>query len=180
MSFGQILGYAATGIKMFGQIQQAKAQQKVFEYNAAVNRQRAEMIQQAGQLEVDKLRREKRRFTEKQVAAYAKAGVRLTGSPLQVIADTATELEMDILIEDFNTRIGVINAQNSARLDELRGAQAMQSGYWSAGSTLLTQIPNFVASLNRGKTTTSSTYSSYVAPTAAEEAAGMSLLPQYR
>jgi hypothetical protein len=179
MSFGKILGYAATGFQMFGQLQQAKAQQRVFEYNAAVNRQRAEMIQQAGALQVQRMRREKRKFASKQIAAYAKAGVRMTGSPLQVIADTATELEMDILIEDYNTRIGVINAQAGAELDVMRGNIARQAGYWSAGSTLLTQLPNFVSSLNKAKVPVS-TASSYVVPTAAEEKAQMSLLPQYR
>lgn len=143
-----MLSLAATGIQMFGQIQQGRQEQKVFEYNAAVNRQKADLVRQAGDLRIEQMRREKSRFKSTQVAAYGAAGVRLSGSPLQVIADTATEMEMDILVEDYNTRVGVVNARNEADLDVMRGQIAAKSGYWSAGTTLLSQIPNFVSSRN--------------------------------
>ena len=157
MSFG--LSLLSMGMQMYGQVQQGKQQQQMFEYNAAVNRQQADMIKQSGALKVEQMRRSKSRMASSQVAAYAKAGVRMTGSPLQVVADTATELEMDIMIEDYNTRIGVINAQNQSDLNIMRGSQAMSSAYIGAGTTLLSQLPSFVGS--RGSSPNIPTTSTY-------------------
>lgn len=163
MSLATAFAAVGTGLKVFGQIQQGQQQKQVFEFNAAVNRQKAQLAAEAGKLRVDRLRRQKKTFNAKQQAAFAKAGVRLTGSPLQVLADTATELEFDILIEDFNTRVGVLNATTAAELDILRGKQSQQSSLISAGSSLLTQLPGFVSSGNLGNipTTGSGTQSTF-------------------
>ena len=151
MSFGTILSAIGTGFTVASQVKQGQQQQQLSNFNAAVSKQKAQLTQQAGDLRIDRLRREKRRFAAKQTAAFAKAGVRLTGSPLQTIADSAAELEMDILIEDFNTRVGVMNAQSNSELDLLRGDIANRSGFIGAGKTLLTQIPNFITSQNRAR-----------------------------
>jgi hypothetical protein len=150
MSFTTALSAIGTGLSIYGQLQQGRQQQQFHNYNAAVNRQKAELTKQAGELSVARLRREKRRFGAKQQAAFAKAGVRLTGSPLQVLADSAAELELDIMIEDYNTRIAILSAQSSADLDVIRGQQARTASFIGAGSTLLTQLPSFISSGNKG------------------------------
>ena len=121
MSFTQAL---LTGFIATQQIRQAQQQRQVFEFNAKLNRQKAELAKTAGDIRRDRLRRQKASFTKTQAAAFAGAGVRLTGSPLQVIADSAAEFEDEIMIEDFNTRIAILNAQTSAELDLIRGSQA--------------------------------------------------------
>jgi len=151
MSFTQLLLGVGTGLVVQQQIRAGQQQQQIFEFNAAINRQKAELTKQAGKLKTERLRRQKRAFGRKQQAAFAVAGVRLTGSPLQVLADTAAELEFDIMVEDFNTRIAVLNAETSGELDIVRGQQAQSAGLINAGTTLLSQIPNFITSQNRAR-----------------------------
>ena len=151
MSFTTVLTAVGTGLQIFGQLSQAKTQSQIYQYNAAVSRQKAQLASQAGELRKEQLRRDRRRFTAKQVAAYAAAGVTLSGSPLQVLADTATEYEMDILIEDYNTRLDILNATSNAELDMIRSDIATRTGYINAGTTLLTQIPTFVSSMNKAQ-----------------------------
>jgi hypothetical protein len=153
MSFTTILSAAGIGLQVVGQLRQAKQQEQIFNYNAAVNRQQAELAQRAGDVRTERLRRERRRFLSKQTAAFAAAGVRMTGSPLQVLSDTAAEIELDIMIEDYNTRLDIMNAQSNAELNQIRAGFSRDAGFISAGTTLLTQIPTFVSSLNRGRVT---------------------------
>lgn len=149
MSFG--LSLLSMGMQMYGQVQQGRQQKQIFEYNAAVNEQKAQLARQAGDLRVDRMRRYNKSFTAKQTAAYTAAGVTLQGSPLQVLSDTAAELELDAQIEEFNTNVAVLNARNGAELDRMRGSQAASASYIGAGSTLLSRIPNFISSGNMGR-----------------------------
>jgi len=151
MSFTTILSAAGIGLQVFGQLRQSQQQAQIYDYNAAISQQKVELAKRAGDVRISQLKREQRRFASKQTAAYAAAGVRMTGSPLQVISDTAAEIELDILIEDYNTRLDILNAQSDAELNSIRSRISSQAGYINAGSTLLTQIPNFVSSMNRGK-----------------------------
>jgi len=107
MSLTSAILAVGTGLQIFGQIRQGQQQQQAFEFNAAVNKQKAELIKISGDAKRDRLRRQRISFGKKQEALFAKSGVRPNvGSPLEVLADTAAELEFDIMIEDFNTRIG--------------------------------------------------------------------------
>jgi len=124
MSFTTALLAIGTGLQITQQIRQGKQQQQIFEFNAQVSQQKATLAKQSGKLRADRLRRQARTFSAKQTAAFAKAGVRLTGSPLQVLADTAAELELDARIEEFNTEVDVLNAQTNAQLDIIRGREA--------------------------------------------------------
>jgi hypothetical protein len=158
MSFGTAIAGIGTVLQVSQQIKQGKQQQQIFEYNSAVNRQKAQLAKIAGEATIAKLRRQKKSFSAKQEAAFAKAGVRLTGSPLQVLADSAAELEFDIMTEDFNTRVAILNANSAAELDLIRGDQANKAGFINAGATLLTQIPNFISSGNRGSSIPTTTH----------------------
>jgi len=128
---------------MYSQYKQGQQQQQIYEYNAAVSRQKAEVIRQSGELKRQQMMKQKRRFASKQVAAYAGAGVGMVGTPLLLLADSNAEWEMDIMIQDYETRVGIANAQSTAELDIMRGDISYKSGILDAGTTLLTQIPNF-------------------------------------
>lgn len=151
MSLTTAFSAASVGLQLIGQIGQGQQEQRIFNFNSAINQQKAELTRQAGDIQIARLRRQKKTFASKQQAAFAAAGVRLTGSPLQVLADTSAELELDIQIEDFNTRVGILNAQSGAELDIIRGQIARTSSFISAGTTLLSQIPNFLSSQNRAR-----------------------------
>ena len=173
MSFATAITAIGTVLQVTQQIKQGQQQQQIFEFNAAVNRQKAFLAGELGKLQKARLRRQRKSFGAKQQAAFAKAGVRLTGSPLQVLADTAAELEFDIMIEDFNTRIAILNANTAADLDIIRGQQARSASFASAGATLLTILPSFLQ--NKGNIFATSSIPR--SPTLVEISAQQSLIP---
>jgi len=119
--------------------QQAKAASDAAKYNAELARQQAETIEKVGELEKEKLERRKRQILGQQRAAYAQAGVRVgSGSPLEVMADTAAQIELDIAAQEYNTRIGISRARTKAEIQEMYAKQYKRAGLLGAGSTLLT------------------------------------------
>ena len=100
-----ILMAAGTAVSAYSQYKSAKIQAEESEYKT------------------QKLEREKRFMFARQRTAYAKSGVMLTeGSPLAVMADTATQYEMDIRMQRRQTKA------------------IKQVGYLKAGSTILTGL----------------------------------------
>jgi len=148
MSFTQALLAVGTGLQITQQIKQGRQQAQLQTFNAAVNRQKAELTQISGDLEIAQLRRRKRRLLATQTAAFAAAGVRLTGSPLQTISDSLAQAELDILTTDFETRVSILNAQTDAELDLIRARISERTGLLSAGTTLLSILPSFISSRN--------------------------------
>jgi len=119
-----IMMIAGVLISAYGQYESARQQEKWAEYNAALSKHEAE-------IETQRMEREKLKLLSRQRAAYSKAGVQLTGTPLEVMEETAKEVERDILLTRYSGAIG-------SKAYQARGAMARQRGMWEAGSTLLT------------------------------------------
>lgn len=90
-------------LKAVGAIQSARAEEAAFEYNAAVdarNRQIADQDRrynvQLAMVEADDKRRENARTLSSIRAAYGSSGLDISGSPLDVLEDTALELNLDV------------------------------------------------------------------------------------
>ena len=86
-----------TGISIYGQQQQAKAAKATAEFNAKVDEIQAESTENERAENVKRLRQRNRRLMGTQRARLAKAGVIDEGSPLDLMAETAGELELGIL-----------------------------------------------------------------------------------
>ena len=150
MSLVTALFAGGLGLKVLSQRVQTQNQAQVFEFNADIDRQQKTLELERGRLEADKIRRNKLRVGKAQVAAFAGAGVRLTGTPVHVLAETAAELELDVQLALVDANIRGLNAQQSAELNELRARQARTTGFITTGSTLLTQTASFLMSRNQG------------------------------
>lgn len=87
----------------------------VQEFNAAVSRANAEAIRTSADIDIERQKKFAKRFKSGQVAGYAKAGVKLEGSPLNVMIDSAMEANLDMAITDYNANIGVMQAQSQAK-----------------------------------------------------------------
>ena len=103
--------------------QQAQAISDAAEYNAV----RAE---QEGQAKQSRLRRQARRKLSSQRVKFAKAGVRIEGSPLDLLAQNAAEFELDAL----DARIA---ATNTSVLENKRAHEARKAGKTAVGAALL-------------------------------------------
>ena len=143
------------------QVQGSRAMAQASEYNARVAEAQAKAIKTSGEFEQktleqqsaferSKIVREKAKTTSAQRAKYAASGVRVdVGSPLEVMAQSAAEYELDIAANRYNlevdkerigyeTRVGVAQSRSEAAYSRLLGKQYKRAGYRQAGSTLLT------------------------------------------
>lgn len=125
---------------VYGQLRQGMAAEAAGEYNAAVLEEEARQEQVRLHFLKERLRREKGKMMGAQRAGYAKAGVKLEGTPLEVLADTAAQYEKDIAIEDYNTRVTMARKRAGAQAQRIAGEEAMVSAVYSAGGTLLSGI----------------------------------------
>jgi hypothetical protein len=120
------------------EIKQGQTTKAVYKANANLAELQGQGIEQAGAYEGAKLAREKRQMLGRQKALYAKSGVSLSeGSPLEVMADTATQYEMDIAANRYNTAIQKSQTEYQAKIYRMMGKSALQTAYMGAGATLL-------------------------------------------
>jgi hypothetical protein len=96
----------------------------VAEYNAAVSRANAEAIRSVADLEIESQKKQEARFKGAQTAGYAKSGVKLTGSPIEVMIDSATEFKRNQAITDYNAKIGMMQATSQAKIYDVAGQLA--------------------------------------------------------
>ena len=77
---------AATGTVMEGQAakKQGRAEKKIAEFNAVQAEREAKSRMEVAQLEEDKVSKQEKIFKAEQRAAFAKGGITLEGSPVEV------------------------------------------------------------------------------------------------
>ncbi|KKL86659.1 hypothetical protein LCGC14_1942550, partial [marine sediment metagenome] len=75
-----------------------------------------------------------------QQALFTKAGVTLEGSPLDVIQQTAENLELDVLIGDINARIRESRLSSEVSQRRIAASAARSRGVSRAGATLLSTV----------------------------------------
>lgn len=140
-----IVGLIGAGVQAYGQRQEGKAIATAESYNAGVARQQAANTITAANLEADKKRREAKSMMSTQRAQYLKAGVLLEGSPLEVMADTQAQYEMDIATINYNANIEKNRLLSEASFRDYSAKQAKQSSYLKSGATLLTAGADFAS-----------------------------------
>ena len=164
-----ILLIASTAMQAMSQIQQGQQMSANEKYNARVAESEAEAYRVSGAFESQALTQQSafaqaRIVTAKgkargiQQAGYAKAGVLVfEGSPLMVMADTATEYELDIAANQYNrdiglerirytTDVGVGRSLAEAEYRRKLGKYYKRASYWAAGQTLLTGMSSMKGS----------------------------------
>lgn len=144
---------AASAVSAYGAIQSGNAAKNQAEYQAAVdrdNQQRAEWQAKDALDRGAEAERQQRLKVQSalgsQRAAMAANGVDLSsGSPLDILGDTAMYGEMDALTirsnaerEAYGYRVQSQNFATNAQLSQMRGSSAQTAGAIGAGSTLLT------------------------------------------
>jgi len=117
-----LMGISIAG-KAFGDYMKGQQQSQAYEYNA-------ELVRQEEQIALMQIGKEEVALLSTQRAAYARAGVTQSGSPLDVALGTATEFELDKQITRYN-------AESKARMLEWEAKKAKQAGTFSAGMDLL-------------------------------------------
>lgn len=140
-----LLSLASAGSSAYGQVMEAQDQAQAEMYNATVARQEAELAKQQGKSEADKIRRQAKILRGTQKSLYSKAGVALSGSAIEVINDSAAEMELDAMLAEYNADVAAQRASGEASFSESQAKQIRRAGTVSAGSTLLTEVASFSA-----------------------------------
>lgn len=131
-----------------------RSQGEASRYNAAVARQQAQAIQQAATYEEQKQREKGQRLLGTQQALYGKAGVTMEGTPLEVMSQTAADIEKEILGTRYNFDVQRWRALSEAdQYEYMAGRQdylskmakksagyASTAGWLKGGTSLLTGL----------------------------------------
>ena len=139
MSFVETaLAVASTAASVIGSLQQGQSAKAAANYNARVAENNAIAARQAAAAEAARERDRALRLTGAQRAAYAKGGVTMSGSALDVIGDTAAQAELDALTILYGGEARARAAEADAAGQRYAGRQAQSASYAGAGSALLT------------------------------------------
>lgn len=165
------VGVGGSIMSGIGQANAAAANAKAAQANAAATRQAGEAAARQAQVNADiqaqvtrenerRMRVRQEKLLASQEVGYAKSGVMLEGTPLEVMADTAAQTELDILQERWKGNIAEQNLRQGARttlynseieagrwesrgaLFEAEGSRGMTAGLVGAGTTLLNGASN--------------------------------------
>lgn len=146
---------AGTAISAMGAIQQANATASAERYNEQVARNNAQTAEanqhdamRRAQGEIDKVRLKQGQLAGKQTVAMAANGVDLaSGSPLDILGDTAMMGEMDALTaknnsdrEARNFEVQKNNFLDEANLHSMKASSARSAGTLAAVGTALTGL----------------------------------------
>ena len=101
---------------------------------ASLMDQQAQLAQQEASAEADRRATEARKFLAQQKLAYIKNGVRLTGSPLDVLDETISESQKDVnsVVSSGNARANLYSAK--AAQTRNAGRSALIGGFGNAFS----------------------------------------------
>ena len=107
------------------QVQRLNAEAQAAEFNALNAEREAGRAVEAAAFEERRFREDVRRFQGRQRAAAA-AGITLSGSPLELVAESARDAELDALAIRFSGDVESARLMSQAALDRLagRGARA--------------------------------------------------------
>lgn len=147
----EILFAAAAGLQALGQISaaqqranQAETQARIQRIEAARANQSAREQRRIGEQESDRRERAGRAQRGASRAAIGASGVRLQGTPTDVLADQALENELNANLATFESQLRAreLRRQEAASLTEAnqlesRASAERTAGFFQAGSTLL-------------------------------------------
>lgn len=143
-------------IKAGGTLYEGQANAAAANYNAGINEFNADATRQQGVAAVDALSRDQARKIGAMVAAYGASGVQSdSGSPMDVLADSARMAELDRLTMKYNYDLKAQGYAMQAELDRMQAKAAKTSSYFKATGQIMdgassamgggTPIPSFGA-----------------------------------
>lgn len=127
----------AAAAAAFGSIQQGSAARQVGQYNAKVAKRAAAVARDqaaAAMIRQDKLARKARGAIR---AAYGAAGVSVEGSPLDVLAESAANAELDRLTIKYRGELQAQGFEADGALSLFEGRSAQTASYFKAAGSIL-------------------------------------------
>jgi len=142
------IGQTVTGV---GQLFSAGQEEKVGEFNAKVLEQRAQ-AERSSQILLEQQKRKviKSRIGA-QVAIFGSSGIKLTGTPLDVMLDSLNNAEMDLAIDKYNSEISARGFETEAGLEKYKASQRARTIRAGASKTFLSASVDLLKSQEKKK-----------------------------
>lgn len=137
-----LLPLATSALSAGGQYFEEKSKANAADYNARTAEWQARLVKQSSDFAMARIQRQKAKFLSTQQSLYAKAGVKMEGSPIKVMADSATEYELDKLTENYNAQVQMAALKSEAQASRTQAAQYRFQGAFQPAMTLLTGAAN--------------------------------------
>lgn len=137
------VGLAFSAISAIGQIQQGKAAQKEANYNAMITESQIGVIDTKAGIERVQYERLKAQTASTGYARMAKAGLMPSGSPMAVMLDTQTQINMDQAIGQYNFKAEKVYKQAEADSMRRSGKQTVTNSYLGALTTMGAGLYNY-------------------------------------
>ena len=116
----------------------------VANYNAAVIRNQKITAQQKGEFDARRIRERGEKVLAAQRVGYAKGGVQMTGTPLEILGSTAGDIELDAQTALYSSELDsnameaqAVMKEYEGKIAQWRGASQAKSAYVGAGISLL-------------------------------------------
>jgi len=143
-----------------GQYMEAKSKMRAAEYNARAADWNARIVKQAAEFSMARIQRKKAKHLASQHALYSKAGVKMEGSTIEVMADSATKFELDKLAESYNAQVQIAALKSDAQNSRRQASQYRFASMYQPAMTLLTGAAN--AGMSYAMSNPSSSQSKYL------------------
>lgn len=125
-------------VKAVGSLMQGESTAMSYEYKAQIAQQNAQIARGQGQAAVEMQQRNAARTTGKMVASYGASGVQMdSGSPLDVLADSAAMATLDKLTLQYNTALKAAGYESQSNLDSMGVTTSRTSSYLQAASDFM-------------------------------------------
>ena len=128
---------AGAGIAAYGAYQQGQAAKTAGNYNATVADQNAEIAQQQASAQAEQDKRAAILRLGEARASYGASGVTVSGSPLDVLGDIASQSELQRQQTLYQGQLAARAQRTTAASERFGGAAASRAGALSAGAGLL-------------------------------------------
>ena len=137
---GVAMNYQAARAQAQAIKQQSAAEAQMLRQNAYYYEAEAQMARQKAQWDEGILREQIRSTMSAQKAAYAARGVRMTGSPFEVISETLIQGQKDILAVRYGGELQAYKALATADMYRQKAAYVLSAGVATAGTLTRTSL----------------------------------------
>lgn len=120
-----------------GAIGQGQAASKADKFNQQVAQQNAQAASDQAAMQLKQQQISAQRQIGAAKAGYGASGVTTSGSPMDVLADSYTQSEMDANTIIYNGKLKAAGYTNQANLDKAAASDATSAGYVNAASSAL-------------------------------------------
>lgn len=129
--------YISAALSAAGTVMAAKGQAKAAEFNAQIAERNMTFSRENARIEEARSRRLSTMWLGSMRAATGASGIRVEGSPLDLLEESARQGELDAQLIHRQGELGAMSHQANAKLDRMRGEAAQTAGYVQAGSQIL-------------------------------------------